>query len=152
MVCVYGNECVALCSIMFIYVGTCRRIFNVTSILTVKHSLTLCATQVKVLLLLLLLYSSHKAWSTCLILTFKGDYGVIYLTVSNLLNICHAVGLFKDVLTYRIFILPLQMLSSLFISRSASLLINKPIFKWLLLSMEAGQSSFDSHIIDLNMR
>lgn len=60
MVCVYGNECVALCLIMFIYVGTCIRIFNVTSIQTVKHSVTLCATQVKVLLLLLLLYSSVK--------------------------------------------------------------------------------------------
>lgn len=55
MVCVYGNECVALCLIMFIYVGTCIRIFNVTSIQTVKHSVTLCATQVKVLL-----YSSVK--------------------------------------------------------------------------------------------
>lgn len=61
MVCVYGNECVALCLIMFIYVGTCIRIFNVTSIQTVKHSVTLWATQVKVLLLLLLLlYSSVK--------------------------------------------------------------------------------------------
>lgn len=60
MVCVYGNECVALCLIMFIYVGTCIRIFNVTSIQTVKLSVTLWATQVKVLLLLLLLYSSVK--------------------------------------------------------------------------------------------
>lgn len=72
--------------------------------------------------------------------------------ISNLLNICHAVDLFKEVLTYKIFILPLQMLSSLFISQPASLLINKPIFKWLLLSMEAAQSSFDGHIIDLNIR
>lgn len=152
MVCVYGNECVALCLIMFIYVGTCIRIFNVTSIQTVKHSVTLWATQVKVLLLLLLLYSSVKTSQSLKHFVWFWLLRVIMVSFFKFYLTCHAVDLFKEVLTYKIFIFPLQMFSSLFISQPASLLINKPIFKWLLLSMEAAQSSFDSHIIDLNIR